>query len=207
MKKLGIVALAAIMVMGLTFSAHAFQTINLAPAGEANLWDIINGWTTLTLSQNDLQNATVLETLPDGSYTLLNWAKASAFSQTLDVPSQNLLNLPTSPTNQSGFSGTTFIEPASFGFSDTPDGLAAKTTQNQNGVGNQSSGFIFDLGQFDAAYAGQYIVAFEDGSDSQPYGDSDYNDMVAQVVPVPPSVLLLSSGLLGLVAWRRRFIG
>ncbi len=55
------------------------------------------------------------------------------------------------------------------------------------------------------------IVAFEDGGSSQPLGDMDYNDLVLNMtftqVPLPPSMVLMGSGLLGLVAWRRRIFG
>ncbi len=215
MKKLVILALAAIMVMGLALSVQASQTINTpwAPdtgdASELNLYTIINGWTGLALTNAQLQSATVLPTLNAGSYTLLNYAGYSAFSQTLEVPSGTLetvaaganVNL---PVNVPFSEGATAI----FGFSDNANGGALHlTTQNQNGSG-QSNGFIFDLSQFSSTFAGQYIVAFEDGAGT-PYGDSDYNDMVGRVstVPLPPSALLMGSGLfgMGLLGWRRRF--
>ena len=56
------------------------------------------------------------------------------------------------------------------------------------------------------AYVGDYVVAWEDLTD---LGDHDYNDLVVRVsgvavVPVPASVWLFASGLLGLAAIKRR---
>ncbi len=199
MKKLGIFVLASIMVMGLVMSAQATQVINTN--GEPTLSSIINGWTGLSLSQSDLQNAAVLGTLSAGSYAVVDYAKYATFSETLNVPGYNLLNLTGGNVNTSA--NIPFSEMATFGFSDTSSGGGTRTTVNQNSP-NQSYGFIFNLGQFDSNLAGQYIVAFEDGGGGT-YGDSDYNDMVARVssVPLPPSALLLCSGLLGLIGLRR----
>ena len=199
MKKLGIFALASIMVMGLAISAQATLIIN--NSAEPTLWSIIDGWTGLSLNQNDLQNATALGTLSAGSYAIVDYAKYAGFSQTIDVPSGNLLNLTSGNVNTP--SNIPFSEVASFGFSDTSSGGGTRTTVNQNPP-NQSYGFIFNLGQFNPAFAGQYVVAFEDGAGCR-YGDSDYNDLVAHVstVPVPPSALLLGSGLLGIIGVRR----
>jgi hypothetical protein len=208
MKKLGIFVLAAIMVLSFTMAAQATQTINTAATGEVDLWTIVNGWTGLSLTQADLEGAVVLETIDAGPYALVNYAKYAGFTETITVPSGDLVSLADGNVDTSTY--VAFSEGAPFGFSDNYTGSenGTKTTQNQNAP-DQSSGFIFDLGQFEAALAGQYVVAFEDGNGNQPYNDKDYNDMVGLIrpVPVPPSVLLMGSGLLGLglVGWRRRF--
>jgi hypothetical protein len=215
MKRIAIFVLAAIMLMGLALSAQANQTINTpwAPdtgnASELNLYTIISGWTGLAVTNAQLQSATVLETLPAGPYTLLNYAGYSAFSQTLEVPS-GILETVAASANVNQAVNVPFSEANTFGFSDNANGgTLPLTTQNQNGLGNQSNGFIIPLAQF-GGLAGQYIVAFEDGAGT-PYGDSDYNDMVGRVstVPVPPSALLMVSGLfgIGLLGWRRRLFG
>jgi len=94
-----------------------------------------------------------------------------------------------------------------FGFADYFTGTTTGTKYTQlslnSGSPSQTNGLIFSVS------ANQYIVAFEDGGSSQPLGDKDYNDMVLVVtrtfhpIPLPPTVLLLGSGLLGLVGLRK----
>jgi hypothetical protein len=66
---------------------------------------------------------------------------------------------------------------------------------------SQSSGLIFKIAD------DHYIVAFEDGGWEQPLGDGDYNDLVLNITtahaPLPGTLLLLGSGLLGLAGLRR----
>jgi hypothetical protein len=114
----------------------------------------------------------------------------------------------------SGFAGplnVAFTPSGEFGFYDKTSDANAGTKFTERilnpSYGSQSNGLIFDLGN-----GIQYIVAFEDGSSTQPLGDSDYNDLVfnitrsTQIVPIPGSALLLGTGFLGLLGlgWRRR---
>jgi len=211
--------MAAIMTMGLALSAHAFQTINISTATqnippvmtEPSLWTVINQWFPGLVNQTLLQNAAVLETLPAGDYILLKSSHNAGANANIYFPPGWTL-LVQLYGNFVAYGNVThnksFSQSAAFYFDEWAGGYEQKT-QNQYSP-NQSTGFIFDLTQFNPTLTGQYIVAFEDGSGGggQPYGDGDYQDNVLWVsvnnpVPVPPGVLLLGSGLLGLVGWRR----
>lgn len=228
MKKMSV--LLGILLVGVVFAAQANAvTINaIWPANgsgsELNLNTISTGWG-FTVTNAQLQATTPLQTLAAGGYTILHVARyadndndggvytsiGSAPLHTatpgsiggtllagLDVAnhSNTSVNIPISLASTFGF----------FDYDNVSNPTYLASTQNQNGV-NQSSGFIFDLGLINAAYAGNYLVAFEDGGSSKPLGDGDYNDLVFEVranaVPIPPTVLLLGSGLLGLVGLRR----
>ncbi len=203
MKKLGIFALAVIMVMGLALSAQAFQTINPAPSGEVNLWDIINGFTGLTLNQGDVEGATVQPTLLAGNYILQSYATYAAFSETLDVPGKTLVSTPPNFVSVSGVN-IAFNEAAPFAFTDSVNSGAFTLATDGTGTPGHLPGLIIPLSQFPGGVG--FIVAFEDGGSNPPLGDQDYNDMVGYVVvPIPPSALLMGPGLLvmGLVGLRR----
>lgn len=227
MKKIGMFALTAIMVMSFAVAAQAVVINTPWPVSgipEVNLFQVINNMTGLSITNAQLEAQVPLETLAAGGYTLLDFAKYAGFSQKLDVPSGNLLTLASSPLVQTGSPGTKFTEAAAFAFTDFVDGLTPPTNPkstiaaDNSPLGFQSNGFIFDLESLATAsgfanpskFHNQFIVAFEDGDNNQPLGDKDYNDLVARVVvPVPPSALLMGSGLLGLglLGWRRRFFG
>lgn len=217
-KKLAI--LLGVLLVGLAWSAQANAiTINPAPASEESLWTIATGWG-FTVSQTQLQNATPLATLAAGSYTVIDLARYAAndddggfYTGISPVPSHTatvssisgtaLVDPDTNPYNSAV--SITFKPTAPFGFYNNDESTSyLGTTQNQN-TGSQSNGYIFDLG------SGYYLVGFEDGGSNQPLNDMDYNDLVfvvkANAVPVPPSLLLFASGLLGLVglSWRRKF--
>jgi hypothetical protein len=241
MKKFAVITVLglALLLMGLTLSASAV-TISTpwSPdgpngAGELNLYQVFNNVnfanSTFTAATFNADAGTallpILETLPvtDGisnfHYTVdAVYATYAGFTHT---PGWYLAGTP-GTSGAFGFTATTdgiitlpggpiaFAPTGAFGFYDlTSDGVAGtkytERTLNPS-YGSQSNGFIFDLKN------GSYIVAFEDGSDNQPFGDSDYNDLVFKItvtstpVPLPPSALLMGSGLLGLVGlgWRRR---
>lgn len=89
------------------------------------------------------------------------------------------------------------------GLFDNTSGGGIKYTElaaNNGGALGQSNGLIFKISN------NHYIVAFEDGAAVNSLGDKDYNDLVLNVTtatPLPASVVLLGSGLLGLIGFRR----
>jgi hypothetical protein len=230
MKKVMIFILAAVMVLGLALAAQAV-TINDPNNGEMHLYQIVadaafGGLTGFSSSQDFADAFPIVQTLPangfgPGSipYKMNAFAKFAAYTQDPGVYNS---------------SGTTFLSFFSTDFPLTANGIftnldkinlrsakpfafvdglnrSANTydyliytepAMNQGGLEN---GVILQIG------AGHWIVAFEDGKGAGSLGDQDYNDLVINVsrIPVPPSALLFSSGLLGLglAGWRRRLLG
>jgi hypothetical protein len=189
---------------------------------EANLYQIITAWG-FPVDNDALQQATPLESLPAGVYSLKTYASYSNTSQYLgtypleatapdrrDQPPAGSLSLPI-PRKSGNWDGDiTFSETSDFGFfDDIKKTTTLLTTQNQNSTLNlyrQSSGLIFDLGEIDPQYAGHYIIAFENGRRHNPYKDLAYHDLVMQVarVPLPGTLPLVAGGLLGLWMIGRR---
>ncbi len=231
-----------LLLMGLTLSASAVTiSAPWNPAistDELNLYEVFNNsnfanssYSLATFNAAIGTTIPILSTLPtqDANFTYAYtisavYASYAGFTQT---PGWYLAGTPGTAT-AFGFTatadgiitlpgGSIAIHPTGeFGFYDHFVGEVTGTKYTEKALNNkytlttlqytQSNGFIFDLGN------GSYIVAFEDGATSQPYGDNDYNDLVFKVtvvatpVPIPPSALLQGSRLLGLVGlgWRRR---
>jgi len=220
----------ALLLMGLTLSASAL-TINDPSNGETHLYQIFQSveFNAGTYANSQaLADAFVspvykiLETLPVSSYyyeitgfyaTWAGWDQTAGYYTAGNVAgSKSTPAFITTVGNHNKYTAVSllFNPTSTFGFYDTASGDGTKATellQNPQyglGIPSQSNGLIFDLG------GDRYIVAFEDGgAGCQPLGDKDYNDLVFNVqltdipVPLPPTALLLGTGLLGLVGLRR----
>jgi hypothetical protein len=229
MKKIYVLGFVVLLVLGFALSAAAV-TINDPANGELNLYQIFadplfNGGN-FANSQAIANTVPIVETLPAGltDITVSAYAKFAAFSQNPGVyPAGNpgILQLQyfspdfTTAFPANGANGifsindwpsgvTSFVQ---FGFFDDTSGGGIKYTElsaNNGGALGQSNGLIFKISDT------HYIVAFEDGGGVNGLGDRDYNDLVFNVntsgVPIPPSVFLMGSGLLGLglIGWRRK---
>ncbi len=191
MKKIAI--LLGILMMGVVFVAQANAiTINAASGGEENIWTIADGWGFSSVTQANLESNTTLTTLAAGSYTIIDLAKYAGdtnvggfYTGIGTVPLHTASVASIAGTQEVAPSGSSYnsavsisFHPTStFGFyNDDTSTSYLGTTQNQNasnspGTGvvplNQSNGYIFNLGLINAAYTGDYLVAFEDG-DSHP---------------------------------------
>jgi hypothetical protein len=189
---------------------------------EANLYQIITAWG-FAVDNSALKQATPLESLPPGTYSLNTYVSYSNKSQYLGTysleaapldscnqPPDGSLSLLIPKKSGNREVGLIFSETADFGFFDEINQTTILlTTQNSNSALNpyyQSSGLIFDLGEINPQYSGHYIIAFENGGRHNPYKDLAYNDLVIQValVPLPGTLPLLVGGLLGLWMLRRR---
>jgi hypothetical protein len=110
---------------------------------------------------------------------------------------------PVGPNGIFSLTPITFQVSGDFGFFDQTNNGGTKYTQLALNPDNpsQANGLIFKIAD------DHYIVAFEDGGWDQPLGDWDYNDLVLNITtahaPLPGTLLLLGSGLLGLVGLRR----
>jgi hypothetical protein len=205
LRKLSIFVMLALL-LGLTAVAQA-TIINGSGDTEANsaLWQIISSWGH-SVNQNDLQNATLLTTIPAGAYKVTDYAGYAGFRQqvgdfdsTGSVPAKtpNTALITVAENFRSNVTGVNipFSQSNAIAFYDYPDGINYNVITT-NGISNIGAGLIFNLSQFGGS---GYAIAFEDGNSSG-LGDKDYNDFVCKVTaPIPGNLLLLGSGILGMM--------
>ena len=210
------------MVLGLmwgmvgTAPAITIETSWLAEWQGANLYQIITAWG-FPVDNEALEQATPLAVLPGGYYDILHYASYTIRSQLLGIYPAAVS--PPGHFQDPGPGALTLLQPEMFGqwacdlsfssrcdfgfFDDTAWEYILLTTQNQNltdGCEGQSSGLIFDLGEFNPQYAGQYIIAFDDWRWFTGWTNLDYNDLVVHIaeMPLPGTLPLVGGGLLGL---------
>lgn len=156
-----------------------------------------------------------MEGLPAGTYVIKDYARYSNETELMGI--YPLAITPPGRCDQPPDGAVAMLEPKQSGnwecdlafsatsdfgfFDDTKKTTILLTTQNQNSDSNlyrQSSGLIFDLGELNPLYGGQYIIAFEDGSKGNPFRDLDYNDLMVHMesLPLPGTLPLVGGGLL-----------
>jgi hypothetical protein len=222
--KLLIMVLVFVLGTAVAAPANTLHTPWQSCHQEQALYQILRAWG-FSLDSEALQHATPLETLPAGSYVIKHYASDLDRSQSLGIyPSTatspghgarapvDAIQLLTARHSGNWECQIAFAETSDFAFYDAikkPTTLL--TTQNQNSTSRHhhpSGGLIFDLGELNPLYAGQYIIAFEDGRKCHPCGNLNYNDLVVHVcsAPLPATLPLLGGGLLGLLIrrWRQK---
>jgi hypothetical protein len=228
MKPGNLLVIVLVLLLGMAVAAPAvtIQTPWKSGPKEENLYHIITAWG-FPVDNETLQHATPLESLPAGAYVIKHYARDRGKSQLLgiypwamtppgrgDQPPADGIQLlnPKKPGNWE--CDVAFTAILDFGFFDAAKKRTIlQTTQNQNSASSpyrQSSGLIFDLGEINPLYGGQYIIAFEEGRNRHPFGDLDYKDLVVHVeaMPLPGTLPLVGGGLLCLLILRfcqRRF--
>jgi hypothetical protein len=219
MKKIFVFLMAVILLGGLTLSAQAVTVLDPSN-GELNLYQIVadpafGGLTGYASSQAFANAFPIVSTLPANmSYEVTAYTRFASFTQTPGIYTAGNGSSGTFFTSLSPSGDGIFTSPNVYfsagmspvGFKDQINGgqytLFTEAALNQGGLAN---GLIFQISPT------HYIVAFEDGAGAGSLGDQDYNDLVLNIstsaVPIPAAVILLGSGLLGMVGLRRKFMG
>jgi hypothetical protein len=208
-----------VLLLGSAVAAPAVTMPSLGKAGphEANLYQILAAWG-FSVDNQTLLSTTPLESLPAGQYSIRHYALDLDKPQPLDIyyrtpqhPGRNdqppadgsQLLAPQKPGSWD--CDITFTETSDFGFFES---VNKKTillvNQDPSSHPPWSSGLIFDLGEINALYAGQYLIAFEAGGNHRHCWSLHGNSLVIQVhrmddvnqVPLPGTLPLMAGGLL-----------
>ena len=217
MKRIYILGIAVLLVLSGALAANAVVINDPWPsppvAGqEVNLFDIVQTANFGSLpnfgsSQAFVNNYGILQTLPPGFGTITAYAKYAGFTQQpgiyqSQVPGNNIMfGAPDFPAGPNGNFAVNYgfgaLPP--FGFlDDLNNGQYRIYTEPNLNAGNLTNAVIIPI------TANHMIVAFEDGAGVGHPGDQDYNDLVLNVTftpsaPIPGSLLLLGSGILGMM--------
>ncbi len=219
--KLLIVALTVLLGTAAAASAISLHAPRRSGQPEQDLYPLIQAWG-LTIDLDDLKHATPLETLPGGAYVIAHYASDLNMVQLMGVysPRAPITRGTRSPNDatvlltawQSGnwTCNLAFSETSTFAFFDVikkPASLMTTEKQNSAPGHHHACGSIYDLGEINPLYAGQYIIAFENDRIRRADGNPNYGLVVhVSSAPLPATLPLVASGLLGLLIfrWRRK---
>ena len=234
MKPANLLLMVLVLVLGTAVAAPAITLHTPWEFGpkEENLAQIISAWG-FPVDNNALWHATPLESLPAGAYSMNHYAVDPDKSRPRGMyppvitlsgrghqPPADGIRLLIPKKSGSWECDLSFTETSDFGFFEAANRKTILlTTQNHPSATkpfHPSGGLIFDLGEINLLYAGQYIIAFEEGRNHRPSCSLDYNDLVVHVhrlnqgdhVPLPGTLPLLGGGLFSLLILRfcqRRF--